>query len=198
MIKALVVAGVAGLCLLLCGCQPPKPKFEPMGDKAPTLGSSGKTSFNDFLVGRWCVDDPFAGGIDKHHFYEFKSDGTFTCGQGTMWKCTGKWASNTNSATLSYLTMNDESYEAYRAEVKKGDESGVQALIQKALIYDGVYGFLDKSNVVYVDQDQKHLTFSPPTQAPPPGSPDTSGAGDLAGILAKGSTKLERMDQQTQ
>jgi len=143
--------------------------------------------------------DPLAGGLDEHHYYEFKSDGTFACGQGTQWKCTGKWTANANSVYLSYATMNDKTYEEFRAEVKKGDDSGVQVGVARALVYEPIYDFLDKMSTIYLDDDQKHLTFSPPTRAPAAGTPGTSpdAVGDLSSLLAKSSIKLERMDKKT-
>jgi len=65
--KYMTVFALFGAFLMLFGCKPAKPSFAPMGDAAPVFGASGKATLKDFIVGKWCVNDPLQG-LDPSHY----------------------------------------------------------------------------------------------------------------------------------
>lgn len=194
--KFRLLIALTGLLLLLAGCNKSDEKvLAPMGDAAPALGSAGKTDMQSFVVGDWCyIDD--TGAPVTTTTYSFTSDGKFKCGgEQDHWTSTGTWTANGNVVSLTYETMKGKPLEDFRAEYKKDEEGGGQVAVRRALLYDGLFDLLAKQNALWVDEDQKHLVFSDPSQRIDPNA--GNGGGEMGGLadMLKDKSGLERMSE---
>lgn len=160
----------------------------PLESNAPSYAPGRK--LDEFIVGRWCLNDPMTG-VHPNRYYEFKPDGTFVYGLvGGDWDGTGKWTSNGDMISLQYLTIKGKSMEAFQTEYKKDEEGGGQVAVQRALVYDELYGELAKMASLWLDEDGKQLTFSQPTAPNPQAG---SGEIDLGAMMKASPPKLMRM-----
>lgn len=193
LILALMIGGV----LLGCSKQDPSASFEPLGDGAPEFASTAELGTpQGFMAGRWCVtdySDPVfqkqlglgalgeEAEVDKDWYYDFKSDGTFTCGDsGLGWSVTGKYAMNGNVVQLTYEEMQGHTIPDAEAEYKKKEESGRTSGIASAMVMESVFESFRRWTAIEVASDKKHLFWIGTGMAVPgaaPGAPPVGGKG---------------------
>jgi hypothetical protein len=176
--RVLVALGIVG-ALLLAGCGEKKAEAAPLGNAAPEFGKAPEhASLQAFMVGKWCVVASMAGP-DPTRYYEFKADGTFTCGDSDGdWDAAGKWSATGELASLTYETMKGKPWLQFQEEYKKDEQEGGQVSVARAVFYDDLYGELQEMTAVRVSEDDpRQLTFGAPP--PPPGQGDEEDVGSI-------------------
>jgi len=178
--------------------------YEPMGSDAPSFGAANMTTVEAFLPGKWCicdinneefskqlgVQDITPDDVNTTIVYDFAPDGKFTVNNTeAKWRVDGKWEKVSDAIALHYEKVDGLDWNQAEMELQKKEESGRQAGIVTAFVYEAVFKDLPKLNRLYLAGDKKRLSFNASTIQNPLGS--GSGEIPIASVTSKGLVRMK-------
>lgn len=201
-LKAVCVFGILLGCSALPGPPSVVKEWEPVGARAPMIGSPETPDLAKFVVGTWQTST----GIDKDQaqqlglsglepiegdeLFTFAADGKLTVrGKVRKFSVEGSWAISGDTVTVDYKSVEGKSMDQAREELKRGAESGTQAGVARELKYDWILTELTKLTSWQVAPDKQQLFCNASAQ-------DTSGMDSQIKFAA--GTFLSRQQEKAQ